>query len=126
MKFFDENNQPLDIDQLKKELRDLKDEPIPTESDLESDLEAAYQQGNTNVTGMAAISFLGIGGNLLKKIRRAVCAVVGPGSSADEIIDAILDELVKLIPGGFILKPLVKKIAKFIFDKGIGAFCAGV
>jgi hypothetical protein len=124
MKFFDENHEAVDIDQLKKELLDSHNEPLPTESELESDLEVAFQQGNTNVTGMADIDFSGIGGNLLKKIKRAVCAVVGPGSSSDEIIDAILDALVALIPGGFILKPLAKKIAKFIFDKGIGAFCA--
>jgi hypothetical protein len=123
MKYFDENNEAVNIEQLKKELQNLQDEAIPTESEIEQDLEAAYQQSNAAVTGMSDMNFAGIGKNLLKKVKQAVCAVVGPNSSSEEIIDAIFDALVTLIPGGFLLKPLAKKLAKFLFDKGIGAFC---
>jgi hypothetical protein len=124
MKYYDENEDVLDIEQLKKELQNMQGEMAPTESDLETELEVAYQHANQQVTGMADINFAGIGKKLLKKIKSAICAIVGPDSSSDDIIDAILDALIALIPGGLLIKPLIKKLAKYIFDKGIGSFCA--
>lgn len=123
MQAFNENNELININEFKADLLNLNDTPVPTEEELMSDLEQAYQQANANITGMSDISFAGIGSIILKKVKTFVCKVVGPNSSADDIIDAVLDALVTILPGGFLLKPLAKKLAKFIISTGINAFC---
>jgi hypothetical protein len=123
MQAFNESNELVNVDEFKSELLDLEDTSVPTEEEIIRDLEQAYQQGNANVTGMSDISFAGIGSSILQKVKGVICNVVGPNSSSGDIVDAVLDALVTILPGGFLLKPLAKKLAKFVLSTGINAFC---
>ncbi|AMR32735.1 hypothetical protein A0256_15540 [Mucilaginibacter sp. PAMC 26640] len=64
----------------------------------------------------------GLGG-ILNQIRDFVCGIVNEGSTTQEIIDAILEAISTIMPGGIIIRLFIKPAIKYILSKGIGAFC---
>ena len=69
MQAFNEKNELVQVQDFKSELLNLNDTPNPTEEEIISDLEQAYQQGHATVTGMADLSFAGTGEKVLRKIK---------------------------------------------------------
>lgn len=64
-----------------------------------------------------------IGKDILDAIKKFVCGKGGNSSNSDEIIDAVLNAISSIIPGGIYLSPLVKKLVKYILSIGVDAFC---
>lgn len=132
MLLFDENYNQLDAKELVKEFGNLDDVTTPTESELEQELGKYYEKAlqAEAKSNNFAISFtsnfaaaINVGG-ILKKIKDFICRVLTGSSTVEDIIEAVLDALSSIIPGGIILKPIVKKIVKYILSKGIDTFCA--
>ncbi|SEI40351.1 hypothetical protein SAMN05216327_101274 [Dyadobacter sp. SG02] len=135
----DENLDLIDVDSLKKEIeRDLPETPVLTEDEIEDDLAEMYLSAsnvtaslyynNEKIAALAstrARSFAArrAGRGILKKIRDFICRFLNEGSTTSDIIDKILEALASILPGGVIIKFLVKKIVKFVLNRGIGAFC---
>ncbi|MGM9510475.1 hypothetical protein ACS5NO_22265 [Larkinella sp. GY13] len=135
----DENLKLIDVDQLKKELLDdIENEDIASEKEVEDDLGQMYLSASNatsqlyykddkiaNFASERALSFSlpKAGRNILKKVKEFICSFLNEGSTASEIIDAILDAIASIIPGGVIIKGIIKKLVRFILSKGIGVFC---
>lgn len=138
MVLFNEKNEKLNIEDVKAELQNLDDVAVPTETEVKAALGDYFNQAHNlqaaRLQFTAALapagtavtaSFLGgIGSKILAEIRKIICAVVGDGSTKDQILDAILSALSAIIPGGILIATIAKMVAKFIFSQGIGAFCA--
>jgi len=137
MLLFNEKNEQLDVASLKKEiLANLKNVKTPQKEEIEKELGAYYNNAlaidmksyHPEITavkafsGQTEISFLGLGG-ILEKIRRFICKILTGSSTEGDIIDAILQAIASIIPGGIILKGIIEKIAKYIISMGVGAFC---
>jgi hypothetical protein len=133
MLLFNEQHEQLDAETLKAELADLDNVPTLTDEEVEATLQNYYQQALqlegdhfgfktefAEATEMAL--FPGIG-KLLEKIRKFICGFLTPNSTSDEIINAILQAIAAIIPGGIVIKPLLQLIIKYILSKGIGTFC---
>jgi hypothetical protein len=136
-----ENNELMTV----KEISDLKQEikneyqtaPDANEEDLQSDLADYYlnaQKSDLAKAGLMAeiktiqtsqtFSRIGFGRSIWQKVKKALCTILSGTSTIDEIIDAVLDVLSSIIPGGKILKWLVKKIVRYIIEKTVSMFCA--
>ncbi len=116
-----------EIQSLKKELLDTDQVESLSEEQLTKDLANYYQTAHTlemQSMGMVTTQLFGINiPDILKRIKKFICSKVGAGSSRDEIVDAIIEALAGIIPGGVIIKALAKKLVKYILDKGIDTFC---
>lgn len=141
MLLYNELNQLVDLSvlkaELKEELKNESDNIIPTEEEIENDLGSYYSQAmileseNYGFKTLALESFdsnsfsiRGLGRNILKKIKRFICSILNNESGEYDIIEAVLNAIANLIPGGIIIKFVVKKILKFILSMGVGKFCA--
>jgi hypothetical protein len=133
MLLYNEKFQQLDVNTLKVELKNELDIPVPTKEELEEDLGNYYSEAdsleaaNYGLEPMPltlAANRKGIGRKILQKIKQFICGVLNENSTIDKIIDTILNALAAIIPGGIIIKWIVKKILKFILSFGIGKFCA--
>jgi len=134
---FDEHKNPLDADELITEVAaELPSTEQINDTDLQAELGKYYQQAlqadlieNTlaspeeTALSFLNINFSNIGKNLLEKIRKIVCSVLVPLSTEEDVIQAVIDALSVIIPGGMIVKVIVKKIVVFIIKQGIGSFC---
>lgn len=130
--------QPLDIEQLKKEiLSEYTQEAIPESKEIENDLADLYLKAFTanaspffnlseatkeNLTAEYAGALAGSG--IWQRVRRIICKILNHASTAEEIIDAILEALASVIPGGIILKKIAMKILRYILNQGVLAFCS--
>jgi len=137
MLLVNENHQQINVDELKASLKEIDTNEVPTQEDLEKELGNYYGQALQTDTlqyglqGVTTQSFAtqafspgGIGGKILAAIKKFICGILDGNSTEDEIIDAILNAIASIIPGGVILKPIVEKIVKYIISQGISAFCA--
>lgn len=138
MFLFNEKNEQLNIKDVKAELQNLDEIAVPTEDEVKTALGDYFNQAHglqaarlqftaalAPAGTIATSSFLGgIGGKILEEIRKVICAIVGDGSTKDQILDAILSALSAIIPGGILITAIAKIVAKFIFSQGIGHFCA--
>jgi hypothetical protein len=71
-----------------------------------------------------SFSLRGLGKKILKKIKSSICGILNNESGEDDIIDAVLSAIIAIIPGGVIIKVIIKKLLQFILSLGIGKFCA--
>lgn len=63
------------------------------------------------------------GRRIWENLRAYLCKVLNAASAAEDIIEAILDFLVGIIPGGMVLKAIVRKILKYFINLGYNALC---
>ena len=62
-------------------------------------------------------------GDLLKKLKKIVCRIIKDTSTAEDIISAILEGIAVLIPGGVVIKTILKKIVKYFLERGYQKIC---
>ncbi|KOS06544.1 hypothetical protein AM493_11240 [Flavobacterium akiainvivens] len=63
------------------------------------------------------------GRGLWRKLIRFLCKVLNATSTAGDILAAILDFIVSVIPGGIVFKGIIKKILKYFLNKGYNTLC---
>ena len=137
MLLYNEKFQEIDVDTLKAELKNEMNIPTPTEEEIEDDLGSYYSEAmalDTANYGLKSVTLesvsdrsfsrRGFGKKILKKIKQFICGILDENSTVDKIIDAILNAIAAIIPGGVIIKFIVKKLLKFILSKGITKFCS--
>ncbi len=112
----------------KAELKDLSNVPLVSEEQLNLELKDGYEKAHSLEMASMGTMSAGLFGvsipDILKKVKKFICSIINENSTLEEIVDAVLQALSSIIPGGILLKPLIKKLVKFIFEKGVGAFCA--
>lgn len=127
--------QTTDKKALVESLKDLEDVPEYSQEQIESLLELNYISAKV-ITGpessykdaamVRAAAFtveaFRFPGNIFQRIREFVCRVLLPGSTVNEIIEAILDALSNIM-FGIIFKWIVKPLVKFILRKGYDWLC---
>jgi len=129
--------EQINVDDLKSELlSEVDSTEMPTEQEVKNALAEMYQQAANATAPMYynnAESFIAqkstnyslqlAGNNIWERIRKYFCEFLNQDSTAGDIIDAILDFLASIIPGGIIIKLLVKKIVKYFLNMGYEALC---
>lgn len=135
-----ENNELLSMNQvklLKEEIRsDYLAAPLPTEEELELDLSDYYVQAQRtelqslgyiasikSIQSGGTFSRLGFGRGLWIRLRNILCKILNAASTIDDIIEAILAALASIIPGGVIIKWIVKKIVHYVINLGYQRLC---
>ncbi len=121
------------VDELKAEVKTMD---LVSEAELKYALSQMYLESSKVVTPLyfsiseeyseaKAISFdrNATGNNLWEQIRSYTCKVLHRDSNSSEIIKAILDAIIMIIPGGIIIKILVKVVVKFFLDNGYAKLC---
>lgn len=133
----DLNLQVINSATLKMELlNELDSTDIPTEMDIKDALSEMYIQASNAAAPLYYKDVLAArllkstlysphmaGENLWRKLKREICKNLNEDSTEVEVIDTILEVLSSLIPGGVIIKPLVKKIVKYYLSKGYRGIC---
>jgi len=138
MLLFNEKNKQLTFEEVKAELKDVNAGPAPSIEDVKKALGQYYSQalelqagkfrakaelkpavGSTNQAAFLS----GIGGGILDEIKKIICGILDGSSTQDEILQAVLDALVKILPGGIFIAALAKIIVKYILSTGIANFC---
>jgi hypothetical protein len=124
-------------EQVKQELmEDLDEVNVPTKDELTKELGSHYILANRmalgnygliadmkTVSGNKSFSLAKLGESILEKIKKAICAVLKGGSTVSDVIDAVLDAISSIIPGGVLIKSLLKKLVKYILSIGVNKFC---
>lgn len=138
MKVFNEKDELVQIDQLVVDLSNIDRVPVLSEEEIENELESYFQQANQlqmRSLGMddaqseqfaAMYTTAGISGwgkKVWKKIKKILCAVLNEGSTAAEIIKAVLEAIIGVIPGGIIIKKIVEKIVAYVLSLGYQRLC---
>jgi len=139
MLLFNEKNKQLTFEEVKAELKDLNTGPAPSIEDVKKalgqyysqalELQAVKFQAKAELRPLAASTnhnaFLaGFGGDILGELKKIICGILDGTSTEDQIIQAVLDALVKILPGGVFIAALAKIIVKYILSTGIAKFCA--
>lgn len=117
-------------------LATYSEEALASEDEIALDLgenykEAAEAASNNLLASAAAVnaarnanfSPLLTGRRIWERLRAYLCKVLNAASTAEDIIEAILDFLVGIIPGGMVLKAIVRKILKYFINRGYEALC---
>ena len=102
-----------------------------TESSVEDSLKEWYNQASEIYSNdlydehTTRIRRLGLFGKrrLWKKIRKYCCEFLKEGSTEEDIINVILEAVASIIPGGIIIKALLKRLVQFILHKGYASLC---
>ncbi len=115
--------EPLSINLLKQNLRDLDNVAVPTLQELKDNLAEYYKQA-AEAVGTSTHQFKNDGITLYEKIRNIVCSILKEDSVLDDIIDAVLKAIASVIPGGIIIGWIVKKLVKFFFNSAYNWLCA--
>lgn len=137
MYLLNEELQPINVESLKKEiLAEIDGQPAVTEAEIEAELANGYLVGITSTAKMISrtpdlfetaskVNFSPqlAGSNIWEKVRIHLCRILKKDSTASEIMDAIIDVLTSIIPGGVIVKIVVKKILKYVLDMGYDRLC---
>ncbi|MGV3597396.1 MAG: hypothetical protein ACO1PI_05960 [Bacteroidota bacterium] len=137
MYLLNEQLQPVNAENLKMEiLAEIENQPAVTEAEVEADLAKGYLAGIAvsakmisrspdlfEAASKANFSPQLAGSNLWEKVRLHLCRILKKDSTASEIMDAIIEVLSSLIPGGVIIKIVVKKILKYVLDMGYDRLC---
>jgi hypothetical protein len=138
MLLFNEQHAQLNIKDVMAELKNLNDVPTPTIEDVQTALGNYYNQAlqlqaakyqfkaelapTTAVANQAA--FLpGIGGKILAEIKKIICGILDGSSTEDQILQAVLNALASIIPGGVFIKALANIVVKYLLSTGITKFC---
>jgi hypothetical protein len=114
MLLVDENNQQINIDSIKTDLKNYTQLPTPSQQEVENSLGAYYHQALQLEAGKysfevalapnAMMDLPGIGKKILEAVRKFVCGFLTGSSTIDQIINAVLTALASIIPGGIIVK----------------------
>lgn len=133
MLLFNEQHAQLNPQEVAAELANLDGVETPTTQETESLMEEYYKRAlqlegahfgfNTSFAASAELGAFPGFGNILDAIRKFICGIVNENSTTQEIIDAILQAIATIIPGGIIINLLVKPLIKYILSLGIKAFC---
>ncbi len=129
--------EQLNYDVLKSELlNQIETEEIPTLGEVKNSLAEMYYQASeatasqyyNNLESFSLakkqhFSFALAGLNLWEKLRRFLCGFLNTASTASEIIDKIVEWVASFIPGGVFISFLVKKIIKYVLNKGYESLC---
>ena len=81
---------------------------------------------NPGIVGVQTVDAAAVNkGNLWERLREAICDFVkGEGSTVwGEILEKVLEFIADIIPGGMLIKKLVKVIVKYIIGNGLGRLC---
>ncbi|MFP9116515.1 hypothetical protein ACLI08_01880 [Flavobacterium sp. RNTU_13] len=130
----------LDNEVFEEEKRDVKEtyetEALVTEGEIAEELGENYRAAaalssnsllmsatEVNTARESSFSAAFTGGNIWQRLRRYLCKVLNAASAAEDIIDAILNFLIGVIPGGMVLKGIVRKILKYFINRGYEALC---
>ncbi|QYJ68615.1 hypothetical protein [Flavobacterium litorale] len=70
-----------------------------------------------------SFSIIKAGKNLWRRLRAFLCKVLNAGSSAQEVLEKIIEFLAPYLPGGIIFKKAVKAILRFFLKRGYTALC---
>ncbi|XZF12386.1 hypothetical protein ACTHGU_11385 [Chitinophagaceae bacterium MMS25-I14] len=134
----DEKGMNINADGLKEDLlRSIDETPDVSQEELENDLSGYYQAALTqdmrlngadetglrNLNMAAAVAIWPFGKNILSRIRKFICKVLNGSSTTGDIIDAVLDAIASIIPGGIVIKAIIRKIVKYVLNQGVNAFC---
>ena len=65
-------------------------------------------------------------GNFWEKLRHYVCSVLRAVYTREELLEAILQFIAKYIPGAIVIKPLVKRILKYLLGLAYDSLCPAV
>lgn len=111
-------------------------EALASEDEIALDLGENYQEAAeaasndllesaaaVNAARNANFSPLLTGRRIWERLRAYLCKVLNAASAAEDIIEAILDFLIGVIPGGMVLKGIVRKILKYFINRGYEALC---
>lgn len=102
-----------------------------TEAELEADLQEWYntadQINDNDIFGVAfqqsvKIEIFGIR-KIWERIRKVLCKFLSAGSTASEIIDAILNAIAAVIPGGIVIKWILNRLVRFVLETGYQRLC---
>jgi hypothetical protein len=84
---------------------------------------------NPGILAVQSIDFRAINKRTLwERLKEAICDFIkGEGSTIyGEILENVLDFVSGLIPGGKLIKRLVKTIVKYIIGNGLGRLCPSI
>ena len=137
MYLLNEQLQPINADTFKKEiLAEIDKQSTVTEAEIEAELANGYLAGISSTAKMISrtpdlfeaaskVNFSPqlAGSNIWEKVRIHLCRILKKDSTASEIADAIIDVLISIIPGGVIIKIVVKKILRYVLDMGYDRLC---
>lgn len=76
-----------------------------------------------NAARESNFSILFTGRSIWEKVRKHLCKVLTAATVIEDIIDAILDVLIGIIPGGIVFKGVVRKVLKYFLNRGYEALC---
>lgn len=134
---FNEQLELLDAvalrENLLKEYNETKVQNLATitEGELEKDLQEWYntaeQINDNDIFGVGSkqsekIGIFGIK-KIWERIRKVICKILATGSTASEIIDAVLSAIAAIIPGGIVIRWILNKILRYILDAGYQRLC---
>ncbi|KAF2518178.1 hypothetical protein E0W68_10600 [Flavobacterium salilacus subsp. salilacus] len=63
------------------------------------------------------------GGNIWRRVLAFLCKVLNAASSAEEILEKIIEFLSRFLPGGIVLEKVAKAILRFFLKWGYGKLC---
>ena len=135
--FFNEKNEQLNIADVKTQIRDLSTMAVPTLGDVETALKdyynlamklqtAASQKAPKLTSSLYLANHVllpGFGGKILAEIKKVICGILDGNSTHDTILEAVLNALAGIIPGGIFIESLARIVVKYILSLGITNFC---
>jgi len=139
MVLFNEQHQQLNVKDVKAELKKSSQGPAPKVEEVKIALGNYYHQAlqlqgarlqfKAELAPAAASAIQGsflpsIGGKILDEVKKIICGILDGSSTKDQIIQAVLDALASIIPGGIFIKTLANTLVKYLLSKGIASFCA--
>lgn len=117
-------------------LNSYANETDPSEDEIEEGLGQNYLEAANAVTPVYyefATNFIASretnysihfgGRNIWQRLKAFLCKVLNATSTAGDIIDAVVEFLLSIIPGGIVFKAIVKKIIKYFLNRGYAAMC---
>jgi hypothetical protein len=137
MLLFNEAHQPIDVEQLKKNLvKGIDKQDKSSQADIEKLLGDYYSQAYASEAkeykfepaSLEAhlspnFSLINIGKKLFAKIKHFICGVLTSGSNATDIVDVVLKSFASVIPGGIVVEFIIQKVINYIVKIGVGQLC---
>lgn len=60
---------------------------------------------------------------LWRNLKKGICAMLEEGSTVEDLINAVLEVLSKIIPGGILIQYLAEKLVKYFLKRGYEKIC---
>jgi hypothetical protein len=127
-----ETQEEVEVGELRAAIspKNISKDKLPSRAQVEKELEKNYHKAlaaQTKKFGFdepPAMFLGGFGNKILDHVRNLVCKNVTGEMEPDDVVTMIIEALTTIIPGGFLMKPVVKLVTKFILGQGIVAFCS--